>query len=111
MIVLDIVSHGRYVTFHMAEVAVPRQMFQEILSLIARLRHRPRQHERDIGADATDDGRGVPAAGRATRFSASARSTGDFDHLPCTREAICHCLRCPNGRPGLTITRNPENVG
>jgi hypothetical protein len=60
---------------------------------------RARQHERDIGADATDDGRGVPAAGRATRFSASARSTGDFDHLPCTREAICHCLRCPNGRP------------
>ena len=56
MIVLDIVSHGRYVTFDMAEVAVPRQMFQEILSLIARLRHRPRQHERDTGADATDDG-------------------------------------------------------
>ncbi len=33
-----VVSHGRYVTFQMAEVAVPRQMFQEILSLIARLR-------------------------------------------------------------------------
>jgi Transposase DDE domain group 1 len=33
-----IVSHGRYVTFQMAEVAVPRQMFVEILSLIARLR-------------------------------------------------------------------------
>ena len=31
-------SHGRYVTFQMAEVAMPRQMFQEILSLIARLR-------------------------------------------------------------------------
>ena len=31
-----VVSHGRYVTFQMAEVAVPRQMFQEILSLIAR---------------------------------------------------------------------------
>jgi len=28
-----VVSHGRYVTFQMAEVAVPRQMFQEILSL------------------------------------------------------------------------------
>jgi hypothetical protein len=27
-----VVSHGRYVTFQMAEVAVPRQMFQEILS-------------------------------------------------------------------------------
>jgi hypothetical protein len=30
-----VVSHGPYVTFQMAEVAVPRQMFSEILSLIA----------------------------------------------------------------------------
>src|SRR5271167_1046575 len=36
-----VVSHGRYVTFQMAEVAVPRQMFREILSLIARLRALP----------------------------------------------------------------------
>ena len=36
-----IVSHGRYVTFQMAEVAVPRRMFAEILSLIARLRAPP----------------------------------------------------------------------
>jgi hypothetical protein len=36
-----VVSHGRYVTFQMAEVAVPGQMFQEILSLIARLRAPP----------------------------------------------------------------------
>ena len=36
-----IVSHGRYVTFQMAEVAVSRQMFQEILSQIARLRAPP----------------------------------------------------------------------
>ena len=55
-----VVSHGRYVTFQMAEVAVPRQMFQEILSLIARLRDRPRQHEERWGSDARDDGRGVP---------------------------------------------------
>ena len=26
-----VVSHGRYVTFQMAEVAVPRQMFADIL--------------------------------------------------------------------------------
>jgi hypothetical protein len=32
------VRHGRYVTFQMAEVAVSRQMFAEILMLIARLR-------------------------------------------------------------------------
>ncbi len=36
-----VVSHGRYVTFQMAEVAVPRQMFADILSLIARLRSPP----------------------------------------------------------------------
>jgi len=36
-----VVSHGRYVTFQMAEVAVPRQMFAEILSPIARLQAPP----------------------------------------------------------------------
>ncbi len=36
-----VASHGRYVTFQMAEVAVPRRMFQEILSLIAQLRAPP----------------------------------------------------------------------
>jgi hypothetical protein len=30
-----VVSHGRYVTFQMAEAAVPWQIFREILSLIA----------------------------------------------------------------------------
>jgi hypothetical protein len=30
-IAAKVVSHGRYVTFHMAEVAVPRQIFAEIL--------------------------------------------------------------------------------
>ena len=34
-----VVTHGRYVTFQLAEVAVSRQMFQEILS--ARLRAPP----------------------------------------------------------------------
>jgi DDE family transposase len=33
-----VVSHGRYIVFQMAEVAIPRQMFQEILRLIAELR-------------------------------------------------------------------------
>lgn len=36
-----VVSHGRYVTFQLAEVAVPRQMFADILALIARLRAPP----------------------------------------------------------------------
>jgi hypothetical protein len=36
-----IVTHGRYVTFQMAEVAVPRDLFTDILRLIAQLRAPP----------------------------------------------------------------------
>src|SRR5262249_26252275 len=36
-----VVSHGRYIVFQMAEVAIPRQMFQEILRLIAELQPQP----------------------------------------------------------------------
>ena len=36
-----VVSHARYVAFQMAEVAIPRRMFHEILRLIAELRPQP----------------------------------------------------------------------
>ena len=36
-----VVSHGRYVTFQLAEVAVQRELFRKILSLIDHLRRRP----------------------------------------------------------------------
>ena len=36
-----VVRHGRYVTFQLAEVAVPRSLFQQILELINDLRPRP----------------------------------------------------------------------
>ena len=36
-----IVRHGRYVIFQMAEVAVPRDLFADILSRIDRLRPTP----------------------------------------------------------------------
>ena len=36
-----VVSHGRYVTFQLAEVAVPRELFQKILRLIYGLRPAP----------------------------------------------------------------------
>ena len=36
-----VVGHGRYVAFQMAEVAVPRMLFAEILRLIAELRPPP----------------------------------------------------------------------
>jgi hypothetical protein len=50
-----VVSHGRYVTFQLAEVAVSRQMFADILSLIARLRAPPAPHERRCGRNAASD--------------------------------------------------------
>lgn len=36
-----VVRHGRYITFQLAEVAVPRDLFREILRLIAQLRGPP----------------------------------------------------------------------
>jgi hypothetical protein len=36
-----VVRHGRYVTFQMAEVAIPRRLFAEILRLIDDLRPKP----------------------------------------------------------------------
>jgi len=36
-----IVRHGRYITFQLAEVAIPRALFAEILRLIDRLRPAP----------------------------------------------------------------------
>ncbi len=36
-----VIRHGRYVTFQLAEVAVPNELFRKILSLIDDLRRRP----------------------------------------------------------------------
>ncbi len=36
-----VVRHGHYVTFQLAEVAIPRDLFAEILHLIGRLRPAP----------------------------------------------------------------------
>ena len=37
----EIVRHGRYITLQIAEVAIPRPLFVEILRLIVRLRRVP----------------------------------------------------------------------
>ena len=36
-----VISHGRYVAFQMAEVAIPRHLLADILRLIAELRPPP----------------------------------------------------------------------
>ena len=59
---VKVVSPGRYVTFQMAEVAVSRQTFNEILSLIAHdCGRRLRQREwRRRSYTMNDHGRGAP---------------------------------------------------
>jgi hypothetical protein len=62
---VKVVSHGRYVTFLVAEIGVPRQMFREILSLIARIRAAPAPASTADGSDMIlrlrdHDGRGAP---------------------------------------------------
>jgi hypothetical protein len=37
----NVVAHGRYVAFQMSEVAIPRNLFGDILRLIAELRPPP----------------------------------------------------------------------
>jgi hypothetical protein len=36
-----VVSHGRYVAFQMAEVAIPKELLADILQMIAELRPKP----------------------------------------------------------------------
>ena len=107
-----VVSHGRYVTFQMAEVAVSRQMFADILSLIARLRAPPPLMlvPADQMRDATT-GKVRLDAGEAARFSASAQSIGPFDRLVRPRGAVYRCRRRPKGRFWLTTNGNPGNIG
>ena len=42
-----VVSHGRYVAFQMAEVAIPKKLFPDILRLIAELRPPPLRRQRE----------------------------------------------------------------
>ena len=59
-----VVSHGRYIAFQMAEVAIPRRMFQEILRLIAELRPQPpRQRPSQSHREASSGRPNVPPYG------------------------------------------------
>jgi len=103
-----VVSHGRYVTFQMAEVAVPRQMFQEILSLIARLRAptgRSGQIRQTTTAEVCLD------EGQATSFGPARQETARFG---CQRgwlwpNFVAVCLDETKNR--ARRARNPRNVG
>jgi hypothetical protein len=74
-----VISHGRYGTFQMAEVAVPRQMFADILSLIARLRAPPEPARRAAGqVRRAIRGELCLGTGKAADFRVRPPSTGGF---------------------------------
>ena len=101
-----VVSHGRYVTFQMAEVAVPRQMFADALALIARSRVPPaRRHGQGGKCD------GLPwkrsRQSRAFRFRQLLVSTASCRRW--TRFAVAQAVQRRD--PGLETGGNPANVG
>jgi hypothetical protein len=54
------VRHGRYVAFQMAEVAIPRNLFADILRMIAELRCRPlRRPLKELMCDAFETDHGL----------------------------------------------------
>ena len=48
-----IVNHGRYVAFQMAEVAIPKNLFADILRMIAELRPPPKRLREVFGRHAS----------------------------------------------------------
>jgi Transposase DDE domain group 1 len=89
----EVVSHARYVTFQMAEVAVPRQMFADILSLIARLRgttHAHRRGRRDR-CGKRQQRRCAFMRSEVARLRGSPWSTRGFDRLLLAARAIRRC--------------------
>jgi hypothetical protein len=68
-----VVGHGRYVTFQLAEVTVPRQMFREILSLIVDCGCRLHQHDGGCGQMRQTTAQVRLDEGEAARSSAARR--------------------------------------
>ena len=109
-----VVSHGRYVTFQMAEVAVSRQMFADILSLIARLRAHLRPHRgawSDVRCDRRRRQRCASMQANHRVLAPRRNQLGWFGRLPRTRCAFSVAEDAHNGRSLPTTTRNWENVG
>src|SRR6516165_7822066 len=93
------VSHGRCVTFQMAEVAMPGQMFADIPSLIAPAAGTT--HASTRGALRSD------ATGRQQNqrvYAHQSGPTGRLDHFLRTRNALHSGQHAQRGDPRRTIT-------
>jgi hypothetical protein len=103
-----VVSHGRYVTFQLAEVAVPRQMFAEI----CRSGRHPRHHERrGIRRQATAAEEVRLDAGKSARFMPRRSRPAAFDRLLRAQCTIYRCRNAPKGRSWAANRAESRNVG
>jgi hypothetical protein len=97
-----VVSHGRYVTFQMAEVAVPRQMFADILSLIAQLPGATGAVVTSAGPSAlSNEGRAMPWYEQSGGFQGSASVTRRLGSPWLAATANCRCSIRSKARSSL----------
>jgi len=107
-----VISHGRYVTFQTAEVAVPRQMFADILSLIARLRAPPAPARRAAGqVRRAIRGELCPGTGKAGISGFGRRQPAALIALCSRRRQIAVAKRRSKARSFLENTGDLANVG
>ena len=101
-----VVSHGRYVTFQMAEVAVPRQMFADISVACRRPAGTACAGMTGVEVRYGDGTMGEVrlVVSKAACFGAAARPRGGYDALPDTQPAICRCSRRRKGDSRLQRT-------
>ncbi len=118
-----VVSHGRYIAFQMAEIAIPRNLFADILRLIAELRPPPvmstalwvplsRVRSRTTGDLRLDDSNfGIPRRATASRPAPERiykprRGHNDISVLPksCYRRSL-NCDKAVISRMSVQISR------
>jgi hypothetical protein len=104
-----VVSHGRYVTFQMAEVAVSRQTLADLLSLIARLRAppAPASGSKWIKCGRQRRQRCAWISPKSARFTVPVLSTAGFNRLLLAFGTIC---RCPSRSKERSRPRNRGNL-
>ena len=109
-----VVSHGRYITFQMAEVAVSRQMFQEILVADRPPAGTARASMRSPAGRMSDRQRRQRYAlikAKARVPAPRARQSSDFARQGSRPRRHLLCLVAQKRDHGPGRYRNPENVG
>jgi hypothetical protein len=103
-----VVSHGRYVTFQLAEVAVPRQDVcrHPVADRPAASSARAGMTGAEVRYGDGTMGEVRLVAGKTACFGAPERPKGGYDAMPDTQHAICRCSKTPKG--AILPSNEPE---